>query len=240
MSNDENKVGDNIEAQNAAWSFSARAAENFDDHARKSIPMYDIGHDVVVKVSDYFVHNGSVCYEIGVSTGALLEKLINHNSQKDATWIGIDEEPDMVRLANKRLPKKTNISVDLADAVTYDYDKCDLVVSYYCLQFISPKHRQVLINRLYEALEWGGAFILFEKVRGPDARFQDMLSTLYSDFKLEQGFSPKEIVHKTRSLKGIMEPFSTKGNIDLLERAGFSDIITVMKYLCFEGFIAIK
>ena len=37
-----------------------------------------------------------------------------------------------------------------------------------------------------------------------------------------------------------MEPFSTKGNYDLLKRAGFKDIITVFKYLCFEGILAIK
>ena len=29
-------------------------------------------------------------------------------------------------------------------------------------------------------------------------------------------------------------------NVDLLERAGFKDIMTVMKYVSFEGFLAIK
>ena len=45
---------------------------------------------------------------------------------------------------------------------------------------------------------------------------------------------------KTRSLKGILEPFSTQGNIDMMKRAGFVDITTVQKSLCFEGFFAIK
>ena len=45
---------------------------------------------------------------------------------------------------------------------------------------------------------------------------------------------------KTRSLKGVMEPFSTQGNIDLLKRSGFKDINTIQKYICFEGFLAIK
>ena len=30
------------------------------------------------------------------------------------------------------------------------------------------------------------------------------------------------------------------GNLDLLKRAGFVDIMTVFKYICFEGFLAIK
>ena len=47
-------------------------------------------------------------------------------------------------------------------------------------------------------------------------------------------------VGKTRSLKGILEPFSTQGNLDMMARAGFVDIMTVQKYLSFEGFLAIK
>ena len=62
-----------------------------------------------------------------------------------------------------------------------------------------------------QRLNWGGAFVLFEKVRGPDARFQDILSQLYNEFKLRNGFSSEEIVEKTRSLKGVLEPFSTQG-----------------------------
>ena len=82
--------------------------------------------------------------------------------------------------------------------------------------------------------------VLFEKVRGPDARFQDMMVSLYNDFKLRNGFSPDEILNKSRSLTGVLDPFSTDGNLGLLRRAGFVDIMSVMKYVCFEGFLAIK
>ena len=86
----------------------------------------------------------------------------------------------------------------------------------------------------------GGGFIWFEKVRAPDARFQDMSTTIYNDFKIGNGYNAEEILNKTSSLKGVMEPFSTNGNIELLKRAGFVDITTVFKYVCFEGFLAIK
>jgi tRNA (cmo5U34)-methyltransferase len=115
-----------------------------------------------------------------------------------------------------------------------------MILSYYCIQFIRPKYRQDLLDKIYQALNWGGAFILFEKVRFPDARFQDIFTTLYGDYKLEQGYSPSEIVGKTRSLKGGLEPFSTQGNIDLLKRAGFQDVVPFMKYLGFEGLLCIK
>jgi len=121
-----------------------------------------------------------------------------------------------------------------------EFPTSNLVISYYTMQFISPAIRQATLQRIYDNLDWGGAFILFEKVRGADARFQDYASQIYTEFKIENGFKEEEILNKSKSLKGVMEPFSTAGNYELLRRAGFVDITTIFKWVCFEGFLAIK
>ena len=126
------------------------------------------------------------------------------------------------------------------DALGYKLRKSDLIISYYTTQFIRPSDRQILFNKIFSSLKWGGAFILFEKVRARDARFQDMMIGLYNEFKLTNDYSPSEIFNKTRSLKGVMEPFSTKGNCELLDRSGFKDYMQIFKYICFSGFLAIK
>lgn len=108
------------------------------------------------------------------------------------------------------------------------------------IQFLPPRVRQTLIDSIYTSLNWGGAFFMFEKVRAPDSRFQDYANQTYIEFKLDNGFSEAEIINKARSIKGVMEPFSSQGNIDMLRRAGFTDIVTIQKYVCFEGFLAIK
>lgn len=82
--------------------------------------------------------------------------------------------------------------------------------------------------------------MLFEKVRGPDARFQDIMTTLYNEYKISQGYTPEQIISKALSLKGRLEPFSTQGNLGLLRRAGFEDVNIVFKNLCFEGYLAIR
>jgi len=233
-------VGDNIAAPNAAWSFGADVPETFVNHVRRSVPFYDAGHELICEVSDFFVKDDSMCYEIGVSTGELLGKLARHNAGKRARWVGIDVEEGMIARAAKHLAGLNNVAVYTGDAANWEFEKTDMVVSYYCLQFIPPKSRQNVINTIYERLNWGGCFLLFEKVRAPDARFQDMTSALYQEFKLRQEFSPSEIVAKARSLKGVLEPFSTQGNLDMLKRAGFVDVMSIMKYVCFEGFLAIK
>jgi len=235
-------VGDGLKANNANWKFGNEVADGFDSHASRSIPLYSEGHGLVTKLSDFFVSSNSVCYEMGCSTGTLIYKLASHSADKTgARFIGIDIEKDMIRAARgKARPLPDNVEFIEDDILQIELEPADLIVAYYTVQFIRPAERQRLITKLYECLRWGGALIMFEKVRGPDARFQDILTRLYDDYKLEQGYSPEEIISKSRSLKGVLEPFSSQGNIDLLKRAGFVDIMTVMKHLCFEGFLAIK
>ena len=234
-------AGDNIHAENASWSFGGGIADRFQDHVQRSVPLYREGHELIRQLSDFFVKKESRCYELGVSCGQLISSLSQRHSQKEGVqWIGIDNEPDMINKASETCLSNPSIELTCADITSYEYQKSDLIISYYTIQFVSPRLRQELFNTLYKSLNWGGALILFEKVRGADARFQDILTTTYTDFKLNNGYTPDEIIAKTRSLKGVLEPFSTQGNLDLLQRAGFVDVMSVMKYLCFEGFLAIK
>jgi len=234
-------VGDEIVADNAGWTFSRLDEASFAHHLRRSIPFYDDGHDLVCRLSDFFVRDDSVVYDIGSGVGELLAALAaRHRARREMRLVGIEVEPRLTEFARNRCAQFPGASIEEADVAGYEFQPNDLTVSYYCLQFVHPKFRQSVIDSIYEHLNWGGAFILFEKVRGPDARFQDILSTLYVDYKLEQAFTPDEIVAKTRSLKGVLEPFSTQGNLDLLTRAGFVDVMSIFRYLCFEGFLAIK
>ncbi len=233
-------VGDKIQTSNANWRFNEDIVHGFDDHVSKSVPFYNEGHDLVMKISDFFISDNSTCYEIGCSTGSLLKILDHRNSKKDVSFIGIDSEEAMVNYALDKCKNISSISIIQADAVDYDFEKSDLIICYYTMQFIKPRYRQILIDKIYKSLNWGGAFILFEKVRAPDARFQDIATALYTDFKIDNKYTPDEIINKTKSLKGILEPFSSQANLDLLKRAGFEDIMTLMKYVCFEGFLAIK
>ncbi|MFJ8299074.1 methyltransferase domain-containing protein [Streptomyces sp. NPDC094447] len=234
-------VGQGIAVANAGWTFSGPTAESFGEHVRRSVPSYEEGHQLIEKISDFFVRPESTVYEIGTSQGELLCRLAErHERHGDARWIGLDIEPDMVAQASARLAHIDNAVAETADIVSYEMDKADLILSYYSLQFVAPKHRQKVVDEIYDTLNWGGAFIWFEKIRGSDARFQDLFSLLYTDFKLEQHFTPDEIIAKSRSLKGVMEPFSSEANREMLRRAGFVDVMPVFRNLCFEGVLAVK
>jgi tRNA (cmo5U34)-methyltransferase len=226
--------------ENAAWTFDG-IAEDFECHVAKSVPLYKEGHDLVCEYSDFFLNNGGKIFEIGCSTGTLARRLLEwHKSRSNIHITGIDPVPDMIEFAKKKTESDPRISYICDDAFAVDMGDADIIISYYVIQFIAPKVRQNIFDKIYKSLNWGGAFFLFEKVRAPDARFQDYAAQVYADFKLDKGFSEENIVRKTRSLKGSLEPFSTSANIDFMKRAGFRDIMTISKWVCFEGFLAIK
>lgn len=239
-----NDVGDKLKAGPGNWKFSGEIVNRFDDHVSKSVPLYYEGHNLICDLAEFFVNDDSLVYEIGCSTGTLSLKMGESLSHKSGVRIiGYDIEKDMVDFAKKKskqIVSKCNIEFICEDILTADLEAADMIVCYYTVQFIRPSMRQEVINKLYKSLNWGGALILYEKTRGADARFQDILSSLYMDYKLRKGYSPESIVSKSRSLKGVLEPFSTQGNIDMLKRAGFVDINIVQKYISFEGFLAIK
>ena len=235
------KVGQGIETDRGLWTFGGGVPDTFAEHVLKSVPFYGEGHELICQLSDFFLSTGSVVYDVGCSTGTLLGSLAAHNKRKPGIrFIGIDSTEEMAAAARANCSHLPEVEIICDDAVAHTYLKSDMIVAYYTAQFVRESQRQAFFDRIYAALNWGGALVLFEKVGAPDSRFQDMMSGLYREFKQRNGFSPDEILNKELSLKGVLRPFSTEGNIGLLRRAGFVDYMTIMKYVCFEGFLAIK
>ena len=234
------KVDKNLFAENSSWTFDKNVPKYFDDHIAKSVPMYHQMHWLCEQISDFYIQKDSVVYDIGCSTGKLLRNLAErHKLKNKVKYFGIDIVDKMISYAKIR-NKHKQIKFLNKNINNFNFQKTDFVISFYTLQFIHPKNRQALLNKIYKKLNWGGALFLTEKVRSYDARTQDQMTTIYEEFKLYNGFSEAEITSKKKSLKGVLEPFSSRANIQMLKRAGFKDISTIAKFVSFEGFLAIK
>jgi len=235
--------GDNILTKDSSWSFGKNVPKKFTKHITKSVPFYLEGHEIITFLSDFFLKEKSICYDLGCSTGTLLNKISKKHSKKNIQFYGIDSVKEMIEQAkkeNKKLNNNNKIIFKKENIIKLPLLKSDLILSYYTMQFIPSRYRQTILNKIYKSLNWGGAFIMFEKIRANDARFQDIFSIVYNDFKLQNGYSADEIINKTKSLKGILEPFSDFGNLGLLKRAGFKDIIPVFQWMSFKGYLVIK
>jgi len=116
------KVGEGISANNASWSFGGDTPKNFSNHVRRSVPFYDEGHNLVEKLSDFFVKSNSICYEMGVSTGALIQKLSVRHAES-VQWIGIDNESSMIEQASKEI-KLSNGDLGNIELLVDDIKSC--------------------------------------------------------------------------------------------------------------------
>ena len=238
MNTSNNKIKKSIYKSKSNWNFK-NISSKFEDHITRSIPLYDEAHQLIVNYSDFFLSDKSIIYDIGISTGNLAQKILSHTNKR-VKYYGVEIEKTMALYAKKKLSKHKNVKIINKDIKKIKLEKSSFIISSFTLQFQKPATRLTILKKIYKSLEWGGAFIYFEKVRAEDARFQDYATLLYNEFKLKNKFDEKEVIKKSLSLKGVMEPYSEKGNRDQLKAAGFKDISTIFKYLCFQGFLCIK
>ena len=158
------KVGDNISAGNANWSFSGDVAASFDAHVSKSVPFYHQGHELIAKLSDFFVGDDSLAYDVGCSTGTLLVHLAERNREKKARFIGIEPEAGMVEQARRRTQPFGSISIEQADFFDVALEKCDLITSYYTIQFVRPRRRQAFFDKAHHLLNHARIFVVTRRI----------------------------------------------------------------------------
>ena len=144
--------GDNIKNNLSSWDFGGSTPNKLDEHISKSVPGYEFGQSIISNYSDFFVNlTPKLIYDIGCSTGSLLNKIDARHPEKDLNFIGIDIVPEMIEVAEKRKylnPKK--FKFECIDVLDMSFEKTSIIISYYTLQFILPSIRQQLVNRIYD------------------------------------------------------------------------------------------
>ena len=241
---DKSNIQKGIYYERSSWNFTG-IAESFDDHISHSVPLYRDVHKLITTLTDFFISESSTVIDIGSSTGHLVNDIAQrHSHLKDLEFFLIDDVDDMVEYSKKVInhsckSHKFNFLKD--SIINFDFPKnTSIITSIYTIQFVSPSVRQDIVNNIYDSLAWGGAFFFFEKTNANDARFHDILLQNYEDFKINNGFSLDEIKAKQLSLRGVLKPFSSFGNMELLKRSGFIDIQPIFRFGMFEGLLAIK
>ena len=193
-------------------------------------------------MSTFFITNKSTVYDLGCSTGLTLRAIGDFNLNKKFKLVGIDVSKDMIDKAklntNKKKYNKIKINYLCKDVLRAKLEKSDLITSNYFIQFIHPRYRQTIFDKIYKSLNYGGGFIFLKKLEVLMLDFKICLHNFIMILNLSLVLQ-KEILNKTKSIRGYLEPFK-KANIDFLKRAGFKDYTTVFKYYSFQGFLAIK
>lgn len=215
----------------------AKRSKTFGRHIERSIPGYGALIEASVGLSRRFVQDGTLVVDIGCSAGSLISQIETecHASRTSVRYIGIDSEPKFSQHWTK-----TEVEFQVGDARTFDFSNTSLAFSLFTLQFIRPPEKRNVLRRIHNGLVEGGAFLIAEKILASTARLQDAMTFPYYDFKIEQGFKPKEILDKERSLRGQMTLWSRRELENELVLAGFREIEAIWERFPFVALVALK
>lgn len=234
-------VDDTISAVPGEWRFDKNVSQAFDSHVRKSVPFYEEIQRMVIELSEYFVRDRSVVYDLGSSTGTTLELLSSaHAGKEDAQFFGFDLSKFMIKEARKKV-NRPNVRFRHKNVLDVEFSPpANFVTSLFTMQFLTLAERRVLLARINEGLIEGGGLLIVEKISAEHSGFEDMWTELYWDFKRRQGFTPEQILEKANSIRGVMKPLTVQENFDLLWQTGYSRVDMFFKWYNWAGFLAIK
>ena len=219
----------------------ATSEEGFDTHIDHSVRGYSNLWTDVLKFSEYFVEDGTCVVDIGCSTGKLLKSMKEQNDKfaPKCFYKGIEIEEDFF----PKLIDEENLKFWKGDVRSFDWVtgavNCSLVTSIFSLQFMPKTNRQQIIDRIYEALVKGGAFIFSEKIFSIDSQLQEMMQFCYYDYK-RQFYSAEELLDKEVNLRHMMKPLTYSELLEMVEKAGFESVQPFWQNFNFVGVIAIK
>ena len=224
----------------------AHRQEGFDEHIDWSIRGYSDLLDDVINLSRYFVENNTKVVDIGCSTGKLTKRIMEYNDIcSSANYVGVevaegffDNMDKREAQLNKQFPN-TSLEFIKDDIRNYKFENCSLVTSLFTLQFMPYSSRETIVQNIYDGLNEGGAFIFAEKIDTSHSRLENMLRTIYYDFKNKK-FSYDDIMTKEKTLQNMLKPNSWDEIESILDGAGFKAVQSFWQNHLFIGAIAIK
>ena len=224
----------------------AHREEGFDEHIDKSIRGYQDLLSDIVSLSSYFVEKETNVYDIGCSTGKLTEAMLKKNQDiEDVHYYGIEVADGFVGDMKSREIKLNSdyswnkikfLHEDVRDSMI---SNASLITSVFTLQFMSMRDRLPMIKKVYNGLNEGGAFIFAEKTICENAKFQEMITFNFYDYK-RKFFDTKDIMDKEQTLRNIMKPNTWKQIEKYIYDAGFKDVQPFWRNHMFVGAIAVK
>lgn len=207
------------------WSFATPAvAAAFDSHVREQLPWYELATGIVAHIARCYVPVGGVVIDVGASTGNIGRALDPMLKARHAGLIAIDNEPSMEKLYNG----PGQFFLDSAMSFDFENRQPDVVICFLALMFVPVADRRKLITRMYDAIDPGGALIVFDKTIPKPGYIGTVAYRLALAAKHEAGASAEDVIAKELSLSGVQRPLGEH------ELAGF---VEVFRFGDFAGFV---
>ncbi|MDR9889026.1 carboxy-S-adenosyl-L-methionine synthase CmoA [Pseudenterobacter timonensis] len=225
------------------WTFDERVAEVFPDMIQRSVPGYSNIISMIGMLAERFVQPDTQVYDLGCSLGAATLSIRRNVNQAGCKIIAVDNSPAMVERCRRHIDAwkaTTPVEVIEGDIRHITIENASMVVLNFTLQFLAPDDRQLLLDKIYQGLNPGGALVLSEKFSFEDAKVGELLFNMHHDFKRANGYSELEISQKRSMLENVMLTDSVETHKARLRQAGFEHSELWFQCFNFGSLVALK
>ena len=185
----------------ADWTFkSIEVANQFDTHVRSQLPWYDMATNIAAHVGRHYLPEDGLMYDVGASTGNMTSALRGEITKRNVKAVSLDYSEEM-----SKVWRGVGTFVQ-ADARSYDFQPYDFCTCFLVLMFLPPSHQQIVYRRLYEALNPGGALLIFDKTDNFNGYLATVVHRLTLAGKVATNTPAEDIIRKELSLSGIQRP----------------------------------
>jgi len=225
------------------FEFNKEVAGVFDDMLNRSVPLYGESIKRQSQLTARYYQEGSRIYDLGCSHGNLGMLISNQLKSRIFTMVAVDSSAAMIEKYSKRLGKHDNTpQVDLVCGFLEDIQikKASVVLINLTLQFLDTGKRDDLIKKIYQGMNPDGILLLTEKINHTSPILDDLQTTFYKTFKVENGYSRLEISQKRDALEKVLIPDTIETHRTRILNAGFTTFDIWLKWFNFASMIAIK
>lgn len=144
--------------------------DEYDQRIRTFIPHYEDMLSVAAASLPFARSAPATIVDLGIGSGALAAQCLRQHSR--ARIVGIDMDPDILRMAHARLGKKLTSTIgDFQSAVL---PKCDAIVSAFALHHIrTATEKAAVYRRGRAALKRGGVLVIADCQTSSDREIAD-------------------------------------------------------------------
>ena len=193
--------------------FFAARVDGYDEHMRAYV---ECGSGFYAYTAALLPADRDACVlDLGCGTGLELEEYFRLNP--DASVTGIDLSEAMMKALRDKFPdRKLSLVLGSYFDVPFGEKTFDAAVSVESLHHFPAEQKEALYRKLHGALKEGGFFVLTDYV-AESAELEEEYFRNLAQLKQEQGLPADVFFHYDT-------PLTTEHEVQVLQRAGFSEV----------------
>jgi tRNA (cmo5U34)-methyltransferase len=218
------------------FQFNQAVVDVFPDMIRRSVPGYETVLPISGMIAAAALPAGGRLYDLGCSQGASTAAVLARLDDRECTIVGVDSSAPMLESA-RSLIADPRVQFKQAELESLPFERADVVLLNYVLQFLVPDDRLDLLKRIRAALRPDGLLLLTEKIHLDDAERDAAFDALHLDFKRANGYSELEVSGKRNALERVMRIDREAIHRERLRAAGFATTDLWFRCLNWASFI---